>query len=347
MIGRSNRNIMAALVASFLWACAYIGPTAVKPASELLLVAGRYSLFILCGLYVVWVSWQNVKQMPIRRILFGLHLGVVGYFLFYICIAYSVTAGSGFITALIVGSSPITIAIFGNIAEKRVLWRQLAPSIICTLAGIILLGAEELFRGGTSDAVEDSLLAIGLSLLASILWAYFVVFNAQSQRTWVDKPDPRIWSALIAIGAGIGSIVLLPFAIATTPPETFSPQPLVTLIGWCVFLGVLSSWYGTFIWVRAARGIPAPLAGPLLATEAIFGAVLSLFWEQRMPTVEEAGGCLCIIAGVALYMIFDARNAQAREWSTLASQADDTGARKVEPIPATRVWLGRAGRMRK
>ncbi|MEU4805741.1 DMT family transporter [Actinosynnema sp. NPDC023587] len=313
MTGRANRDVVAALVASFLWACAYIGPSAVKPAGELLLVAGRYSLFILCGLYVVWVSRREVARMPVRRILFGLHLGVVGYFLFYLCIAYSVNAGSGFITALVVGASPVTIAIFGNVVEKRLRWRQLAAPIVCTLAGVVLLGADELFRGGAEDAVGASLLAIGLSLLASVLWAYFVVVNARSQRTWADKPDPRIWSALIGIGAGLGSVVLLPFAVATTPSETFSPQPLVTLIGWCVFLGVVSSWYGTLIWVRAARGIPAPLAGPLLATEAVFGAVLSLFWEHRMPTAGEVGGCLCIIAGVALYMIFDTRNARTRE----------------------------------
>lgn len=328
MTGRSNQHVVAALVASFLWACAYIGPTAVEPASELLLVAGRYSLFILCGLYAVWAGRRNIKRMPVRRVLFGLHLGVVGYFLFYLCIAYSVTAGSGFITALVVGSSPITIAIFGNVVEKRVRWRQLAPSIVCTLAGMVLLAAGQLAREGTPDAVADSLSAIGLSLLASLLWAYFVVVNARSQRTWADKPDPRTWSALIAIGAGVGSVALLPFAVATTPPATFSPQPLVVLIGWCVFLGVISSWYGTFLWVRAARGIPAPLAGLLLSTEAIFGAVLSLVWEQRLPTWEEVGGCLCVLAGLALYMVFDARNAQTRAWSTPAPQEDDANARK-------------------
>lgn len=307
MTGGARGNVVAALVASFLWATAYIGPSAVRPANELLLVTGRYTLFGLCGLYVLWRGWPEARRMSVRRMLFGWHLGVVGYLIFYICVAYAVTLGSGFITAIVVGSSPIAIAIVGNAVEKRVAWRELVPSIVLIFAGISLVSAHDLADG----AGGDSLAAIGLALIASLVWAYFVVVNAQSQRTWAERPDPKYWSALVALGAGSGSVVILPFAAATTPAETFEPGPLLNLVLWCVFLGVLGSWYGTYIWVRAARGIPATMAGPLLATEAIFGAGLSLAWEQRIPTWAEAGGCLCILAGVALFMTLDVRRARA------------------------------------
>jgi drug/metabolite transporter (DMT)-like permease len=309
--GSARGNVLAALVASFLWATAYIGPSAVKPANELLLVTGRYTLFGLCGLYVLWRGWPDVRRMSVRRMLFGWHLGVVGYLVFYICVAYAVTLGSGFITAIVVGSSPIAIAIVGNFVEKRVSWRALAPSIILIFAGIFLVSAQDFARG--EGSAGDSLAAVGLALIASLVWAYFVVVNAQSQRTWADKPDPKYWSALVAVGAGSGSVLILPFAVATTPAGTWQPGPLFTLVMWCVFLGVLGSWYGTFIWVRAARGIPATMAGPLLATEAIFGALLSLGWERRIPTWAETAGCLCILAGVALFMFLDLRRNNPRE----------------------------------
>ncbi|MEU4493581.1 DMT family transporter [Streptomyces sp. NPDC023998] len=309
-MGSSRNNVIAALTAALLWAFAFIAPAAVKPASELLLVTGRYSLFGLCGLYVLCRGWSELKLMPIRRILFGLHIGFVGYFVFYICVSYSATMDSGFITAMIVGSSPITIAIAGNFAEKRLAWRELVAPVILILSGIILLSASDFIQGEPSDG---SMVGVVLAILAMLTWSYFVVRNAQSQRTWATKPDPTIWAALVAMGAGGGSMLLLPFAIASTPDETFAPYPLFKIIMWCIFLGVIGSWWGTYIWVKAAKGIPVPLVGPLLATESIFGAILSLLVEQRIPTWTEIGGCLCILAGLGLYMVFDVRNSRSRD----------------------------------
>ncbi|MFE2425074.1 DMT family transporter [Streptomyces hokutonensis] len=319
MTGNARGNVAAALIASLLWSTAFIAPAAVRPASELLLVTGRYSLFGLCGLYVLWKAWSEVRKMPVRRIAFGLYLGFVGYFVFYICVAYSATMGSGFITAVIVGSSPIAIAIGGNFAEKRIAWRELAPSAVLILSGVALVTIPDYLK--SEGAASGSVIAIGLAAMASLSWAYFVVRNAQSQRTWEVKPDPKIWSALVAMGAGSASMLLLPFAIATTPDATFAPQALLKIVLWCVFLGVIGSWWGTLIWVRAAKGIPAPLAGPLLATEPIFGAVLSLLTERKTPTWAEVAGCLCILAGVGVYLLFDLKNSRSKEEKTETGKA--------------------------
>ncbi len=322
-MGSTQRNVTAALTAALLWAFAFPAPAAVKPASELLLVTGRYSLFGLCGLYVLCRGRRQLRLMPTRRILFGLYIGFVGYFVFYICVSYSATMGSGFITAVIVGSSPITIAVAGNFAEKRMSWSELVAPVLLILSGLTLLSAVDFIHEGPSDRAHDSLLGILLAIMAMLTWSYFVVRNAQSQRTWETKPDPKIWAALVAMGAGGASMVLLPFAIATTPEETFSPYPLFKIIAWCVFLGVIGSWWGTYIWVKAAQGIPVPLVGPLLATETIFGAIMSLPAERRTPTWTEVGGALFILAGIAVYMAFDVKNSRSRGDGAGAEQKPD------------------------
>ncbi|WP_078601051.1 DMT family transporter [Streptomyces violens] len=314
-MGSTPKNVIAALTAALLWAFAFVAPAAVQPASELLLVTGRYSLFGLCGLYVLCRGWSQLKLMPIRRTLFGLYIGFVGYFVFYICVSYSATMGSGFITAVVVGSSPITIAVAGNFAEKRMSWSELVAPVILILVGITLLSVSDFIEGKSSETTSDSIFGIGLAIMAMLTWSYFVVRNAQSQRTWETKPDPKIWAALVAMGAGGASMVLLPFAIASTPAETFEPYPLFKIIAWCIFLGVIGSWWGTYIWVKAAQGIPVPLVGPLLATETIFGAILSLPVEQRVPTWVEVGGALFILAGICVYMVFDVRNSRSKDRS--------------------------------
>ncbi|MGW4023275.1 DMT family transporter [Streptomyces sp. NPDC005009] len=315
----------AALTAALLWAFAFPAPAAVKPASELLLVTGRYSLFGLCGLYVLLRGRSLLRLMPMRRILFGLYIGFVGYFVFYICVSYSATMGSGFITAVIVGSSPITIAVAGNVAEKRMSWSELVAPVLLILSGLTLLSAADFIHEKPSDHAHESLFGILLALMAMLTWSYFVVRNAQSQRTWETKPDPKIWAALVAMGAGGASMVLLPFAVATTPEETFAPYPLFKIIAWCVFLGVIGSWWGTYIWVKAAQGIPVPLVGPLLATETIFGAIMSLPAEQRMPTWTEVGGAVFVLAGIAVYMVFDVKNSRLR--------GDGTGTERKSGAP--------------
>ncbi|MFD9500171.1 DMT family transporter [Streptomyces sp. NPDC060035] len=321
--------MIAALTAALLWAFAFVAPAAVKPASELLLVTGRYSLFGLCGLYALYRGRSQLRLMPVRRILFGLYIGFVGYFVFYICVSYSATMDSGFITAVVVGSSPITIAVAGNFAEKRMSWSELIAPVILILVGLTLLSVSDFIQGKDSGVANDSIFAILLAIIAMLTWSYFVVRNAQSQRTWETKPDPMIWAGLVAMGAGGASMVLLPFAIASTPDETFQPYPLFKIIAWCVFLGVIASWWGTYIWVKAAEGIPVPLVGPLLATETIFGAILSLPVENRMPTWTEVGGALFVLAGICVYMVFDVKNSRSR-----GSGDSDSEKSQAQDVPA-------------
>jgi drug/metabolite transporter (DMT)-like permease len=328
-MGSTRKNVIAALTAALLWAFAFVAPAAVKPASELLLVTGRYSLFGLCGLYALYRGRSQLRLMPVRRILFGLYIGFVGYFVFYICVSYSATMDSGFITAVVVGSSPITIAVAGNFAEKRMSWSELVAPVVLILVGLTLLSVSDFIQGRDSGVASGSVFAILLAIVAMLTWSYFVVRNAQSQRTWETKPDPVIWAGLVAMGAGGASMVLLPFAIASTPDETFQPYQLFKIIAWCVFLGVIASWWGTYIWVKAAEGIPVPLVGPLLATETIFGAILSLPVENRMPTWPEVVGALFVLAGIGVYMAFDIKNSQSRgsgENGSEKSQAQDVPA---------------------
>lgn len=312
MLDFSRGDIIAALVASFLWSFAYIAPTAVQPAGELLLVAGRYIVFGICGISVLYVDREEMKKVSLRRILFALHLGVIGYLVFYIAVSYAVTFSGGFVTAIIAGSAPIGIAAVGNILERRTPWGVLLSSVTLIFIGIYSISLTQ-STGESPHYTALSMFGISLALLASATWTYFVVLNAHAQRTWVGLPTTRYWTALVAVGAGAGSLLLLPMALISTPAATFSPIIFGNLLLWILGLGFIGSWYGTYIWVRAAQRLPAALAGPLLATEAIFGAILSLIWEHRLPTSFEAFGSFLIILGVVLCLYYELRKGRLRE----------------------------------
>lgn len=76
-----------------------------------------------------------------------------------------------------------------------------------------------------------------------LTWSYFVVRNAQSQRTWETKPDPTLWADSWPWGKRrLDGAAALRHRLDS--PETFEPYPLFKIIAWCVFLGVIASWWG-------------------------------------------------------------------------------------------------------
>lgn len=309
-------EVVGGLVATLMWSTAFVGPGAVQPASELLLVAGRYGVFGLCGCVVLWRQRAAVRRIPLGRVLFAMHLGLIGYFCFYLAVSRAVVLGGGFLTAIIVGSSPICIAIAGNLLERRARWRVLAPAVALIFAGILLASARTDGGSPATGSGSAATSAVLLALLASGVWSYFVVVNASVQKTWSDLPDPKLWAALVAAGTGLGALALMPAALLTTPAETFSVAVLPRLVFWILWLGYVTSWLGTVIWVRASRRLPATLAGPLLAMDPVFGALLSLIVEGRLPTSGEAAGCLMILAGVAVVLGAEAAGARSAARST-------------------------------
>lgn len=292
--GRLDIAIAVAAIAT--WSTAYVAPDAVRPAGEMLLVCGRYILFALCGIVGLMRHRSALAAMPLRRVLFVWHLGVVGYFVFYVAVSFAVSAAGGFLVAVLVGSSPIGIAVVGNLLERRLAWQPFAPRIAAIAAGIALCVAGS-GAGGRDGGTPIA--GAALALLASATWTYFAVWNARVQRVWRDMPPPVVSAGLVAVGAGSGSLLLLPVALAATPLGALDGHTAVRLSAWIVWLGIFSSWFGTFAWIRASRSLPATLAGPLLACDPVFGAVLSLAYDHRLPTAWEVAGSALIVAGVA------------------------------------------------
>ncbi len=294
--------ILAAILTAALWSTAYVAPAAVKPVGDLLLVTSRYTIFALCGVAVLVLRREALRAMTLRRIAFALHLGAVGYLVFYLCVSYAVTAAGGFVVAILVGCSPVTIAVVGNALDGRVPWRLFAPAVAAIAVGIVVVVA----GGSGSRALGQDLAAgVPLALLASAVWSYFVVVNARVQQRWTNMPPPEVWSALVALGAGAGSLLLVPSALTATPPETFEPAVLMRFALWVGWLAFVTSWLGTYVWVRASRNLPASLAGPLLACDPIFGAILSLAFEHRLPSPTEFAGGALILIGVAACLFLD------------------------------------------
>ncbi len=317
-LGDLAARVVAALTAGALWALAFLGPRAVQPVDELALVIGRYVVFAACGLVVLARKRARLKLVGRRLILLALHLGVVGYIGFFLFIAYAVTLAGGVVAAVVTGIIPLAAAVIGNLREAIVPWRRVLGPVMLAVSGLVVLNLGRTPAAGFDGAGDRTAIGFFLALAACGAWTYFVSVNAAIQQGPSAPADTETWTALIGLGAGLGSLMLVPVAAVTSNlPALFDWSIGARFVGWSILLGFVGSWCATALWVWGARGLPATLMAQLISAESLFGAAFSLLWEQRPPTWPEIGGAVLVVAGVSLGIsIFAPRRSSGRTMPT-------------------------------
>ena len=117
--------------------------------------------------------------------------------------------------ALIVGITPITFAIYGNIQQKEFSFRQLFVPLVLISIGLISLHWMRISDTRNINEIENLFLGIFFALISLLLWTWYGVQNAkylkQKQGDLLKNSD---WS--IAIGVctfGITILILFIFSI--------------------------------------------------------------------------------------------------------------------------------------
>ncbi|MFK0259266.1 DMT family transporter [Streptomyces sp. NPDC090445] len=292
-------GLPAALTATALWGFTFLGPAAVAPVNVYYLVVGRYAVFGLMSLAVLLVHRGGLRALGTRRLLTAAHLGVVGYIGFYLLLAMSAELGGGVLASTMTGLIPLMVTLVSNLLEKVLAWRRLVLPVVVISAGLLLVNGGEPADGAASG--RDLALGAVLGFLASAAWSYFVIVNRRALRHAGPAVDGTAWTACIGLGACLGSLFLLPLALAGGGPSPVSDAgTLWPFLAWCVALAVLGSWCATWFWNLASQRLPATVTGPVIGMEAVFGVAFNLLWEGRTPTAHELWGGLLVVAGVLL-----------------------------------------------
>ena len=205
------------------------------------------------------------------------------------------------VAALIIGTTPIILAIIGNLRDRSVAWSRLAMPMALVAIGLVVLNAGAFNSIRVSGNPLHLSFGIGLAVVALIVWIFYAILNADSARAAPDI-SALDWSAF----QGIGTLVsLIPVALvgwlagwsALSEHALFSREA-VPLWGWSVGTGLLSAFGATVLWTIAARRLPMALAGQLIVFEALFGMGFGLIAIGRAPTWFESVATLILISGV-------------------------------------------------
>lgn len=290
-------GILCGLATCALWGLSFVAPRVVAPYTTIDLTVARYGLFAAVSL-ILMIN-PRFRPVGLRRslVLIGVALGGFGYVGYFMSISYAVRYAGTAIPPLVIGTMPVLLAVIANFKDRSIGWSALALPLILIAAGIGWVNVS-IFATTSAGDQTGILLGIAAAMIGLALWVVYGLVSAgvmQSQ----DAPSAMHWTALQGIGAGIGALILLPFT-SLWETVSFTGEQTFHFVLWVAVMGIAGSWLATLSWMIAARLLPLALAAQLIVAETVFGLFYGFLFEQRMPTVPEAGGAILQLAGVGM-----------------------------------------------
>lgn len=197
-------------------------------------------------------------------------------------------ADSGY-AALLVSTTPIWVAIFEAILDRRVPTRRLTLALLVGFSGIVVLSVPQLRHAGAAPAVATNPLTLLALLVAPASWAAGSVFQ---QRRPVEAPV-TVRSAYQHLFGALG------FAVAVL--LTQEPRPTPTPAAWTAFgyLVIVGSLIGFTSFLQALRLLPINIAMTYAYVNPVVAVALGWLILSEPITVWMVAGSVLVLLGVA------------------------------------------------
>lgn len=295
------QGIGFALAACFVWGLIFVVPDFMNGFSAIEVALGRYFVYGLVSIILFLKAkvkdsarYQYSKIIWINALKLSL-LSTIGYYSFVVlALRYSTPA----ICTLVLGICPITIAFYGNWQQRETDFSSLIMPSIMILAGLILINFPYF---NESSSPSTYMMGIGFSLLALILWSWYVVANMEFLKTY---PEVRSgdWATLIGVATLFWVCLLALFLLVFAQGQlniskySFFNSEFQSFLISSLILGLGCSWIGASLWNRASRLLPISLAGQLSIFETIFGVIFVYVLKEHIPATIE-----CLGIGLLLF----------------------------------------------
>ena len=235
---------------------------------------------LLLGLLSLWSSGR--PEFSVRTALLGL-TGVTLYFATQNAGLQNAPAGDA--TVILGGGIPLASSILGITFLRERLGRLQLAGLICSLAGMVLVGS--MMNGGGGHS------ALGLILLLAAVMSG-AIYSTLGRRAYQE-------ANLMPILAGcaiFGAIFLIPIA-ALEARSTGMPILTAQSVGLLVYLGAGCSALGFALWAFGLRPLTAVQNALVSNLELPVGLVAAAMLGERLQNAALVGGLL-VVAGAML-----------------------------------------------
>lgn len=296
------KGCLAALAACFIWGLIFVIPKLIEDFGSLEITLGRYLFYGIWSLAIFCLTTSFAFSKYGKKVwLMALWFGLVANILYYAGIVFSVKHACPAVCALIIGISPITIALYGNLVEKTIDFKRLILPSVLIVTGLLVINWPN-FQTIEGD-VWEYVLGLALAGFALGSWSWYVVANARFLK---KHPEVclREWPSLIGMGTLIWAVLFGALWVGfMAKPEDLQrfvtwDETLHTFLLGTAALGIVCAWFGLYLWNIASITIPVSLAGQLTIFETIFGLLFVFILEERLPTVMESSGIALILVAV-------------------------------------------------
>ncbi len=282
--GLSLNSIAAMLLLAVMWGLSIpatkLGLQTVPP---LTLTAMRFVIAVPLFLALV----IGKERLSARALLPLAALGVIGISLGQVAQAFGVKATSASVGTIISATIPVFVVVFATLRLKQPVRGRQQMGLLVAFVGIILVAVES----ESTTTPESSLAGMAWLLLSAVSIAFYYVWSLELTYKF-GTIVVAAWSTLF------GFIAMLPF---TGWEIWYAPIHITAqAVGVAVYLGVVVTVAGLFLWLHLLRTVPARVAASVQYLQPVVGIVASsaIFGDRLGPLF--ALGVVLILIGLAL-----------------------------------------------
>ncbi|MFF4416606.1 DMT family transporter [Streptosporangium sp. NPDC001559] len=225
-------------------------------------------------------------------------------------------AGVAVATVVTLGFGPVLVALGARLWLAERLGGRKILVIVVALAGLTAL----VFGGdpATGSTARAPLLGVGLALLSAVGYAGTTLLSQVIGSE--EGGDDPVGNALI--GFAIGSVCLLPFALALgILPERGAPMTVGALLA---YLGLFPSALAYGLFFTGLRTVPATTASIITLVEPLAAAVIAVcLLGERLTTLALFGGAVLLSTVVVLAVTRHDRPEEAESRRMVVTRAGE------------------------
>ena len=287
-------GILAGLAAGALWGLVFVAPRMAAGFSSVDLTAGRFVAYGLVAFAVTLFGWRTRRRPTGAQALAAVGMSLLGFTGYYLLLVLAIRDAGTEVPTLVIGTIPIWVMLLGKPGELR--WAALAPGIVLTAAGLVLMMAGEPGPASAGAAGSHYWRGIAFVLASLACWTAFALLNS----AWL-KRHPEVnatdWANWLGLATGAGALVL--WGVAGSDAAALQAQPgLGLFLLLCVGTGFGSAWLATILWNVASQRLSASLCGQLIVSETLFALLYSFLWDGRWPTLAQGAAAVLFTLGI-------------------------------------------------
>lgn len=291
----SLRSLGAMLLLAVMWGLSIpVTKLGLATMPPLTLTALRFAVAVpLLFVFVVrrpWLSWPAVPHVAA--------LGILGIGVGQVTQTLGVVGTSASVGTIITATIPVFVVIFAALRLKQAVSGRQAVGMLAAFAGIAVVASGT--GGEAAPASETTMAGVGLMLLSALAVAFYYVWSVELTNTY-GTATVAAWSTFF------GFMVLLPW----TGWEVWRVPFHLTAeaVGAAVYLGVVVTVAGLFLWLHLLRMVPARTAASVQYLQPVVGiAASAAMFGDNLGFLFIAGAVL-VLSGLALTMAAPSKGA--------------------------------------